>query len=503
MCSRKITYSGVFMAIASSAAKLQAETCFRYGLCLSGSHWLIAAQRANEVLASIALQQTTTIMASRPKARRMPPITKVTAAERAKQFSDDFYDDSHVLFCKYCNHSVDFVRIDTVKDHTKSKKHATNKTAAASKIRCSKQVTLDSFSKSKDLRDDFILDFVQMCTLADIPLEKADQRKGFVTKHCKQGGCLPQTPTLRSVHVPRLFEGHFTSLKSLVRGLPVCIIADETTDIRDHSILNVIAGVRGKYYLIDVIKLDACNHSTLSRAVIQAVTSVEIDFTDVIAFVSDSAAFCKKAFREVLSPIFPNALHVLCLAHILNLAGDVFVKWPDFSHTATLVMMVKSAFFKKPGRKSRYLAYLRDSVGPDLTKLPPVPVSTRWNSWFEAVIYHSTHLHLYEGFFKAEASQGMAVERIVELVSHKTIYPEILLQSTFISENCQHLISSLKSLEATRDPLACKVFNLMEDVRSYLEAGATKTLFGDQTDWYLSLCNRGKNKCCQILQWCF
>jgi hypothetical protein len=32
---------------------------------------------------------------------------------------------------------------------------------------------------------------------------------------------------------------------------PVSIIADETTDIRDKSILNVDAGVKCYYYLID------------------------------------------------------------------------------------------------------------------------------------------------------------------------------------------------------------------------------------------------------------
>lgn len=375
-----------------------------------------------------------------------------------------------VLFCKFCHHSVEFKRVDTVKDHIKSKKHTANKSAATT-TQSPKQVTLSSSWTSKDLRDNFVLDFVKMCTMADIPIEKTDKMRGFVVKHCKQGGSLPQPKTLRSVYVPRLFDEHFISLKSLLVDKKVSVIADETTDSRDHSILHVVVGIHGSYYLIDVIKMDACNHGTLSRAVIQAVSGVDIKFTDVTAFVSDSAAYCKKAFREVLSAVFPNAIHVLCLAHVLNLAGDVFVSWPDFSHLATLVTMIKSAFFKKPGRKARYLKYLEEYLGKDGIKLPPVPVSTRWNSWFETVIYHATHLHMYGGFFKSESSQGMAVERIIELVTHKTIYPEMLLQSYFIMENCQQLITTLTSLEGTHDPLAC---NLMENIRMYLEAGTSK-----------------------------
>ena len=38
-----------------------------------------------------------------------------------------------------------------------------------------------------------------------------------------------------------------------------------------------------------------------------------------------------------------------------------------------------------------------------------VPVSTRWNSWFEAVVYHATRVHTYEGFFKAEKSKVFVV----------------------------------------------------------------------------------------------
>ena len=49
------------------------------------------------------------------------------------------------------------------------------------------QITLKTMVKSKD---DFILDYVKFCMLADIPLEKTEMRP-FLRKHCAQAGALP------------------------------------------------------------------------------------------------------------------------------------------------------------------------------------------------------------------------------------------------------------------------------------------------------------------------
>ena len=37
--------------------------------------------------------------------------------------------NGEVLFCKYCQHSIDYVRVDTIKDHLKAQKHISRKEA--------------------------------------------------------------------------------------------------------------------------------------------------------------------------------------------------------------------------------------------------------------------------------------------------------------------------------------------------------------------------------------
>ena len=212
-----------------------------------------------------------------------------------------------------------------------------------------KQVTLTTLVKSKDLKEEFVLDFIKISTMVDIPLEKVERMRPLRLKYCKEAGTLLKASTLRSQYVLRAFEGHFITLKDLLKESAPALVhltVDETTDVRDQSMLNILATIRGKSYLIGIVRLKACNHSTFCRAIMKCVAEVDIPYERIHAFVTDSMAYCKKAYREALSPLLPRSTHVLCLAHIVNLAADVFQKYNDFHHVATLITMIKSSFSK-------------------------------------------------------------------------------------------------------------------------------------------------------------
>ena len=112
-----------------------------------------------------------------PNKPRAIPVAKVTTKEQARQFSSDFYENGGTLFCRFCEHSLDFVRINTIKDHLVSQKHNRNKDK---KEAGSSQPVQHTLTKSKYLREECILDFIKMCTVADIPLEKADKMVPFL-----------------------------------------------------------------------------------------------------------------------------------------------------------------------------------------------------------------------------------------------------------------------------------------------------------------------------------
>lgn len=77
-------------------------------------------------------------------------------------------------------------------------------------------------------------------------------------------------------------------------------------------------------------------------------------------------------------------------------------------------------------------------------------------------------------------NQGMAVDRILELVTRRTIFPEIRLQLYFLKENCD------EHPDLSRRKLACSIFNTLEDLWSYLRVSTTKTRFGEETDRLLA-----------------
>ncbi|KAL2076462.1 hypothetical protein ACEWY4_027926 [Coilia grayii] len=61
-----------------------------------------------------------------------------------------------------------------------------------------------------------------------------------------------------------------------IRGKKLFVVIDETSDNRDCSVLNIVIGTEGKYYLTDVIFMDSCNYSTVSQAILQSLHNNQI-----------------------------------------------------------------------------------------------------------------------------------------------------------------------------------------------------------------------------------
>ncbi len=52
---------------------------------------------------------------------------KVTIFTRQKEYPNEFCVDNGILFCNFCDHSVEWSRKSTIDNHRSSKAHLTNK----------------------------------------------------------------------------------------------------------------------------------------------------------------------------------------------------------------------------------------------------------------------------------------------------------------------------------------------------------------------------------------
>ncbi|XP_042261208.1 uncharacterized protein LOC121892296 [Thunnus maccoyii] len=255
--------------------------------------------------------------------RRRHFSTQITARDRVNEFSNDFYADGGVLFCKVRQHSVDYMRRQTVLEHLKSLRHKNRKSSCI--VQSRNQTLASCLSKTPSTAEgkEFVLDFTKALLEADIPLEKSPKLAPFLQK---QGGSVPAPSHLQSDYLPELFPQYVEDIQRAVKGKAVYVILDETTDACGHCVLAILLQSVGRPPLAaDLVFLERVNFTTVSQAVITCLNTYNINFSDVWAFFTDSASYMKKAFNTVLQGLFPNAKQITCLAHVLNLVLEVFL----------------------------------------------------------------------------------------------------------------------------------------------------------------------------------
>jgi hypothetical protein len=249
--------------------------------------------------------------------RKKSKISKVTVHTRVEENPGEFRVDNEILFCNACDRSIDWTRKSTVDDHLNSYIHKSNKALQKNKHQ---QTIIASFSSSESKKN-FLNDLIESFVAADIPIEKINNLHLFFKKYCKEGGAIPQASTLRQLYLPQVFLNHLNSLKSFFKQKRVAIIMDETTDSCSRSVVNTLFVFRDSTKLVSVNFLTQVNNSTMGQTLFQILSNYDIPFTFPRVFLSDSASYMKKCYRDILHIVMPQLVHIPCCAHILNLIG--------------------------------------------------------------------------------------------------------------------------------------------------------------------------------------
>ena len=107
--------------------------------------------------------------------------------------------------------------------------------------------------------------------------------------------------------------------------------------------LDSLAPVHCKALLVNTEFLTAINNVSIAQLIVHTLTNMNIEFNNVLALVSDNAAYMKKCFKDDLCGMLLNAVYVTCWANIVHLVGDEF---RDALNMCDLVATMKSNFFE-------------------------------------------------------------------------------------------------------------------------------------------------------------
>ena len=246
-------------------------------------------------------------------------------------------------------------------------------------------------------------------------------------------------------------------LLEFFKDAKIAVLFDETTDVKQRSVINILFAKLDllcsfdKPVLIETIFVDSANHSTVSQAVMKAITSMQINLQDVYAIVTDNVAYNLKAFKDLLKPLMRG-------------------------------------YFEAPQRKQRFFDLLKNS-GVSKPTYFPAPIVTRWNTWFVAVKYISKHFSFLREFIFSELENNEyhlklsklkniienndCIFQLFQMVSkHSDLFYFTLLECEKNNTSNSNLFSLIADMYVTIKENACKDVN----VNNFVEVKA-KSLF--------------------------
>ena len=136
-----------------------------------------------------------------------------------------------------------------------------------------RQTSLIASSPSTLPKSKFSVDLCQAFVSANIPFNKLKNPafRKFLFKYTDH--FIPDESTLRKDYLNYIYKGKLAQLKSKIGDKSLWISVDETTDIKEQHVANLIIGIWGEdnVFLAETAFLDAANHETITQFVTNSI----------------------------------------------------------------------------------------------------------------------------------------------------------------------------------------------------------------------------------------
>ena len=145
---------------------------------------------------------------------------------------------------------------------------------------------------------------------------------------------------------------------------------------------------------------------------------------------------------------------------------------------------IKECFVRSPARRGRYLTHLRHHGISSPCKIP-LPVSTRWYSWFKMVEYTKTHLPYWNSFFQDELTNDTTNEtlkKITKTLSDPYEFGIISIYIHFISIYAKQFVQDTDFFQKQNKLIFPFVERRLNHLSAFLESNCNSQDFGLDLD---------------------
>lgn len=304
----------------------------------------------------------------------------------------------------------------------------------------------------------------------NIPVEKLDQPafRSWAKKYIKGSGDLPSASQIRKEYVPRWAEIAKKQMKEALADKPVVIFCDETTDRMGRCVFAVLIGtlegsVVQQLYLGSCSFLPTANATICTQAIVDTLKDLEIQYANVFSMCTDSAPYMKKCADCLTTIIGEHMVPFTCWAHKFNLLGEIWQT--NLTDLNTVVAKVKNIFRNSRKLKNQYKDYLVQHY-PELSpNLYPIPVLTRWASWFRSVVYLAQYLDAILSFIQNEDKKSAQAQLLLDFMTPATT-DRVKIQAQFVSENCQLITEPILEFQTKEKPICHLLISRVESLKT-------------------------------------
>jgi hypothetical protein len=167
-----------------------------------------------------------------------------TPKKRLTQYGDsNLQERNGFLWCKPCNVQLDFNKKSSIDQHLETKTHL-NLVDILSK---NKKAKFDNINNKpgdrNEIKKDFANDLMMGFACANIPAHKLENKtlRKCLSKYLRNDvvNAWPSTTTVRKT-LPEIHRNEYEKMKSTLNCKKIAILADETTDVEQRDVLNIL-----------------------------------------------------------------------------------------------------------------------------------------------------------------------------------------------------------------------------------------------------------------------